>query len=100
MKSIKLDNINDSNIFSRQEMIIIRWLEANYFKFSNYKHKLTSFNELKDGVFFEAVIKNYAGQFSFVKEALKNININCNNDDEEKRKNLEQILNALKLLNL
>jgi hypothetical protein len=46
--------------------------------------KLKSFNDLKDGMVFASCIQNYAGQFSFVYDALDDMIRDCKtNEDRE-----------------
>jgi hypothetical protein len=61
--------------------------------------RLKSFDDLKDGLFFEAVLQNYVGEFTFVFEALKGIKTEITNNADRSH-NLQKILNALKTINL
>ena len=53
-----MEILEKSNIFSVSENLLLKWLEVNYQKRTRGKQakRLRNFNELKDGLFFEAVL--------------------------------------------
>jgi len=56
--------LKGSNILSSHEGLLIRWLELNYEKIYKIHKRFTNFDsDLKDGVVFSSIIKNYAGKF-------------------------------------